>query len=114
MIRHERTTWRTSVGQVFIEIEATAVIGAEPYERPITDHERNGHSYRLLSTTAGELPRRIPKLPRGSFPSILDPAVSTRPCSCRDRVRAQGVQHVRAAGVVRDRNEVLLIDPLVL
>ena len=63
------------VMQELIETEATAVIGAEPYERtPARANERNGHRDRLLSTKAGDVELRIPKLRRGSFfPSILEP-----------------------------------------
>ena len=63
------------VMQELIETEATAVIGAEPYERTATrTTERNGHRDRLLSTKAGDVELRIPKLRRGSFfPSILEP-----------------------------------------
>ena len=57
-----------------IEAELTSVIGAEPHER--TDArtgQRNGHRPRVLSTTAGDLELRIPKLRVGSFfPSLLE------------------------------------------
>jgi putative transposase len=51
------------------------VIGAEPYERTATRTvERDGHRDRVLSTKAGDVELRIPKLRRGSFfPSILEP-----------------------------------------
>ncbi len=63
------------VMQELIESEATGVIGAEAHERAATrTNERNGHRDRLLSTKAGEVELRIPKLRRGSFfPSILEP-----------------------------------------
>ena len=63
------------VMQELIESEATGVIGAEAYERTaIRINERNGHRDRLLSTKAGDIELRIPKLRRGSFfPSILEP-----------------------------------------
>ncbi|MCB1298556.1 MAG: IS256 family transposase [Microthrixaceae bacterium] len=60
--------------QELIDAEATAVIGAAPYERT-TDRttQRNGTRPRTLSTTAGDLDLRIPKLREGSFfPSLLE------------------------------------------
>src|SRR5437868_2769029 len=63
------------VMQDLIELEATERIGAERHERTpgrITD--RNGYRDRLLSTQAGDIGLRIPKLRKGSFfPSILEP-----------------------------------------
>ena len=57
-----------------IDAELTAVIGAGPYER--TDArtaQRNGSRPRTLTTTAGDLELRIPKLRTGSFfPSLLE------------------------------------------
>jgi putative transposase len=61
--------------QELIEVEATEAIGAARYER--TDSrvtERNGSRPRLLTTQAGDVGLRIPKLRKGSFfPSILEP-----------------------------------------
>lgn len=61
--------------QQLIEAEAADTIGAGRYER--TDArttERNGHRPRVLSTKAGDLSLKIPKLREGSFfPSILEP-----------------------------------------
>jgi putative transposase len=63
-----------TIYQALIEAELTSVIGAEPHER--TDArtgQRNGHRPRVLSTTAGDLELRIPKLRVGSFfPSLLE------------------------------------------
>src|SRR3954466_11244876 len=60
--------------QALIEAELTATIGAGPHER--TDArtaQRNGSRPRTLTTTAGELELRIPKLRAGSFfPSLLE------------------------------------------
>src|SRR3954449_3754724 len=60
--------------QALIEAELTAVIGAAPHER--TDArtaQRNGSRPRVLTTTAGDLELRIPKLRAGSFfPSLLE------------------------------------------
>src|SRR3954453_14003657 len=64
----------TTIYQALIEAELTAVIGAGPHER--TDArtaQRNGSRPRTLSTTAGDLELRIPKLRAGSFfPSLLE------------------------------------------
>ena len=60
--------------QALIDAELTGVIGAGPWER--TDAriaQRNGSRARTLSTTAGDLELRIPKLRVGSFfPSLLE------------------------------------------
>jgi putative transposase len=61
--------------QELIELEAAQTIGAERYERSDerTTH-RNGSRGRLLSTKAGDIELRIPKLRQGSFfPSLLEP-----------------------------------------
>jgi putative transposase len=61
--------------QALIDAEATQHIGARPYER--TDQRtahRNGTRSRLLSTKAGDVELRIPKLREGSFfPALLEP-----------------------------------------
>jgi len=60
--------------QELIDAEATALIGAAPFERSsnrIT--QRNGTRPRLLTTTAGDLNLKIPKLRAGSFfPALLE------------------------------------------
>ena len=60
--------------QELIDAEAAAFIGAAPYER--TDArtaQRNGTRSRSLTTTAGQLELRLPKLRQGSFfPSLLE------------------------------------------
>ena len=60
--------------QQLIEAEATARIGAAPYERSedrVT--QRNGHRPRLLSTPAGDVELAIPKFREGTFlPSLLE------------------------------------------
>src|SRR5919199_4509806 len=61
--------------QALIDAEATEVIGAGRYQRSTsrTTH-RNGTRARLLSTKAGDVELRIPKLREGSFfPSLLEP-----------------------------------------
>jgi putative transposase len=61
--------------QALIDTEATQHIGARPYERSEqrTAH-RNGSRSRLLSTKAGDVELRIPKLREGSFfPALLEP-----------------------------------------
>jgi putative transposase len=69
-VRHAAET----VYQALIEAELTDAIGAGLHER--TDArtaQRNGHRTRTLSTTAGDLELRIPKLRTGSFfPSLLE------------------------------------------
>ncbi len=61
--------------QELIELEATEHIGAAPYERSEDRTvERNGHRPRMLTTKAGDVELRIPKLRKGSFfPIILEP-----------------------------------------
>jgi putative transposase len=60
--------------QALIDAEATDVIGADRYERSEERATwRNGSRERLLTTKAGDVELRIPKLRRGSFfPSILE------------------------------------------
>jgi putative transposase len=61
--------------QALIDAEATQHIGADRYERTHarTAH-RNGARSRLLSTKAGDVELRIPKLREGSFfPALLEP-----------------------------------------
>jgi putative transposase len=60
--------------QALIDAEATEVIGAGPHERTETrTNQRNGARGRLLSTKAGDVELRIPKLRTGSFfPSVLE------------------------------------------
>jgi putative transposase len=54
--------------QALIEAELTAVLGAAPGERTETRAGyRNGHRPRTLSTPAGDLELRIPKLRAGSL-----------------------------------------------
>ena len=65
----------TLVLQQLIELEADQAIGAARYERSDgrTTH-RNGSRGRLLSTKAGDVELRIPKLRQGSFfPALLEP-----------------------------------------
>jgi putative transposase len=60
--------------QALIDAEATARIGAERFERTASrTTQRNGTRDRLLSTKAGDVDLKIPKLREGSFfPSILE------------------------------------------
>jgi Transposase, Mutator family len=49
--------------QALIETELSATIGAQPWERsPSRSNQRNGSRSRTVSTTAGDLRLRIPKL----------------------------------------------------
>jgi putative transposase len=78
-----RTAAQT-IYQALIDAELTAVIGAGPWE--CSDQrtaQRNGSRPRTLTTTAGDLEPRIPKLRTGTFfPRCSSGAVgSTRPCS---------------------------------
>ena len=61
--------------QELIDAELTAAIGAGPHERSQTrTNQRNGGRSRLLSTPAGDVELRIPKVRVGSFfPSLLEP-----------------------------------------
>src|SRR5437764_14512867 len=63
-----------TIYQALIEAELTSVIGAAPYERTdVRVAQRNGHRPRTLTTPAGDLELRIPKLRTGSFfPSLLE------------------------------------------
>jgi putative transposase len=70
VVRHALET----VFQALIDAEATARIGAEPNQRSAERVTwRNGFGDRPLTTTAGDLELRIPKLRSGSFfPSLLE------------------------------------------
>ena len=59
--------------QALIDAEATSTIGAELHERSAArTAQRNGTRPRLLSTKAGDVELKIPKLRKGSFfPSVL-------------------------------------------
>src|SRR4029434_911244 len=61
--------------QALIEAEAAEQIGAGRYERSATrTTHRNGSRTRLLSTKAGDVELKIPKLREGSFfPALLEP-----------------------------------------
>jgi putative transposase len=61
--------------QELIEEELTATIGAAKHERTESrTGQRNGSRDRLVSTPAGDLEVKIPKLRKGSFlPSLLEP-----------------------------------------
>lgn len=54
--------------QALIDVEATTRIGAEPHQRtPDRVAQRNRYRDRSLTTAAGDLELRIPKLRSGSF-----------------------------------------------
>jgi putative transposase len=63
-----------TIYQALIEAGLTAVIGAAPHERTAGRVGlRNGHRVRTVSTTAGDLELKIPRLRAGSFfPSLLE------------------------------------------
>ena len=60
--------------QELIDAEATAFIGAGPFERTdVRSTHRNGTRPRVLTTTAGDLDLKIPKLRSGTFfPALLE------------------------------------------
>src|SRR5215216_2159979 len=58
----------TTIYEALIEAELTAVIGAGPHERTETrTAQRNGSRPCTLSSSAGDLELRIPKLRAGLF-----------------------------------------------
>jgi len=61
--------------QALVDAEATSVIGAAPHERTQDrTTQRNGTRPKTVSTSAGDLTVKIPKLRAGSFfPSLLEP-----------------------------------------
>ena len=63
-----------TIYQALIEAELTAVIGAAPHQRTETrTGMRSGYRQRTVSTTAGDLELKIPRLRAGSFfPSLLE------------------------------------------
>ena len=63
-----------TIYQALIDAELTALIGAGPHERTETrTNQRNGTRPRTLTTIAGDLDLRIPKLRTGSFfPALLE------------------------------------------
>jgi putative transposase len=63
-----------TIYQALIEAELTAVIGATPHQRTeARTGMRNGHRARTITTTAGDLELKIPRLRAGSFfPSLLE------------------------------------------
>jgi hypothetical protein len=67
--------------QALIDAEATAQIGADRFERSTSrTTQRNGTRDRLLSTKAGDVDLKIPKLRQGSFfPSILARRLQRQP-----------------------------------
>ena len=64
-----------AVLQALVDAEATARIGAEPHQRTETrTTQRNGYRDRLVTTAAGDVELRVPKVRVGSFfPSLLEP-----------------------------------------
>jgi transposase-like protein len=63
-----------TIYQALIEAELSSVIGAFPHQRTEARlAQRNGHRPRTLTTTAGDLELKIPRLRAGSFfPSLLE------------------------------------------
>jgi len=78
----------------YTDAELTAAIGAAPHERIETrSNQRNGSRSRLLSTPAGDVELRIPKVRVGSFfPSLLEPRRRVEdPVHRREPVEEPGV-----------------------
>jgi putative transposase len=63
-----------TICQALIEAELSAAIGAFPHQRTETrTAQRNGYRPRTLTTTAGDLELKIPRLRAGAFfPSLLE------------------------------------------
>ena len=64
----------TFLYQALIDAEATDVVKAERHERSLArTNQRNGSRPRLLTTKAGDVELKIPKLRKGAFfPSVLE------------------------------------------
>ena len=64
-----------SMMQALVDAEATSFIGAERHERSeARTTQRNGARDKLVTTTAGDLTVKIPKVRTGSFfPALLEP-----------------------------------------
>ena len=78
-----RTAAQT-IYQALIDAELTAVIGAGPWERwEERTAQRNGSRPRTLTTTAGDLELRIPKLRAGHSSRVCSSVADgwTRRCS---------------------------------
>ena len=80
--------------QALIDAEATEVVQAERHERTLArTTQRNGSRPRLVSTKAGDVELKIPKLRKGSFsPSVLE-----------RRQRIDQAHNVRRHGGLRPR-----------
>ena len=83
-----------SLYQQLIDAEATAFIGAAPFERSVgRTTQRNGTRPRVLTATAGDLNLNIPKLRQGSFfPALLS--------GWADRLTSREGSHFRRLAVV--------------
>ncbi|HEX2906131.1 MAG TPA: transposase [Phototrophicaceae bacterium] len=89
--------------QLLMELEVSALIAAEPYERKgARQSYRNGYRERRLRTGLGEIELKIPKLRKGTYyPSFIDdlPTVETILLAliqdaCVQGVNAQNVETV--------------------
>ncbi len=61
-------TLLTTIVQALVEAEATAHVGADRDERSeARTTQRNGHRAKMVTTTAGDLTVKIPKVRTGSF-----------------------------------------------
>lgn len=82
-----------TIMQAMVDAEATAFIGAEPHERSESrTTQRNGGREKTVTTTAGHLTVRIPKVRTGSFfPALLAPRRQYRQGSERSTVRLASI-----------------------
>ena len=85
----------TFLYQALIEAEASEAIGAGRHERTLSrTTQRNGSRPRLLTTKAGDVELKIPKLRKGSFfPSVLERR------RCIDQALYAVVMHLRPRGL---------------
>ena len=89
-----------TIYQALIEAELTAVIGAGPHERTETrTDQRNGQRPRTVSTTAGDLELRIPRLRAGSFfPALLERRRRVDQCAVRGDHGGLPARHLHPQG----------------
>lgn len=91
------------MAQALIELEASMVIGAEPYERSEgRKTHRNGYRERAWDTRVGTLPLRVPKPRQGTFfPSLLEPRRRASHFTLADRARCspRGGRRTEVPGV---------------
>ena len=90
-----------TIYQALIEAELTHVIGAAPHQRTeARQAQRNGHRPRLLTTSAGDLELRIPKLrePGGLAAGCVPSPQLSKPFLWRRRKLSAGTAAVVTCG----------------